>query len=325
MINIPLSHILNMSDNTGILEHCIFATPDRLEGYSTDDNARALQTFLRLKDPRISSYLEFLVRARTKLGFHQDLNADLSWKDDDGLTEGFGRAMAALGEASITALRDHQRLTAGFIFDSQLPLIKNVKYPRVISQLVFGLFYRKRFKGELTALADKLANCYQTHSPSSWKWYEDSLTYDNGRLPLGMFVSYEATGDKKYLNIALESLDFLIEKTYDFAKDYFSFPGYKGWFPKDGKKAVFGQQPIEAGSMVEVLTKAYQLTSNKKYLDLAIKAFDWYSGKNILGINLIDKSTGGILDGLEEQGVNPNQGAESILSYAIACLALNNV
>jgi len=138
-------------------------------------------------------------------------------------------------------------------------------------------------------------------------------------------VAYEATGDKKYLDIALESLDFLIEKTYDSTKNYFSFPGYRGWFPKDGKKAVFGQQPIEAGSMVEVLTKAYQVTNNKKYLDLAIKALDWYSGKNILGISLIDESTGGILDGLEQWGVNPNQGAESILSYAIACLAFEKV
>src|ERR1035437_4417465 len=124
MISVPLSHILKLTDNVGILEHCVIATPDKTEGYSTDDNARALQVFIRLKDPRISPYLEFLLRARTKKGFHQDLNADLTWKDDDGVTEGFGRAMAALGEASFIA-------AASSAFDAQVPLIKDVKYPRV--------------------------------------------------------------------------------------------------------------------------------------------------------------------------------------------------
>ncbi len=313
-----------MTDQAGILEHCIFATPDRLEGYSTDDNARALQIFLRLKDRRISPYLEFIIRARTKKGFHQDLNADLTWKDDDGVAEGFGRAMAVLGEASIISLDANQRLAAEFVFDEQVPLIKNVKYPRVMAQLISGLFHRTKFKKELIILAEKLTDYYYSHSSASWKWFEDSLTYDNGRLPLGMLLAYEATGDKKYCKIALESLDFLVEKTLDI-KGYFSFPGNHGWYPKTGKKALFGQQPIQAGSMVEVLSKTFQITKDKKYLELAHKAFEWYSGKNISGINLLDEKTGGVMDGLEEWGVNPNQGAESILSYAIACIALNEV
>lgn len=324
-----LTHILRMTDSLGILEHCIFTTPDRKEGYSTDDNARALQTFLRLKDSRTSLYLQFLLRAQTKKGFHQDLNPDLTWKDDDGVGEGFGRAMAALGEATLTALEDNQKLTAAFAFDAQLPLIKNVNYPRVIAQLIFGIFHRMKFapqlKKELISLAEKLAKYYLTHSTTSWKWYEDILTYDNGRLPLGMFYAYQASGNKKYYKIALESLDFLLEKTYDLSKDCFSFPRNQGWFPKDGEKALFGQQPIEAGSTVEVCAKAYQLTKNKKYLDFAQKALDWYKGKNILGISLLDEQTDGVCDGLEERGVNRNQGAESILSYAIACLSLEKV
>lgn len=353
-LGIKLDHLYRMTDSVGILEHCIFTTPDRKEGYSTDDNARALQVFLRLKDERAKVYLQFLLSARDKEGFYQDLNADLTWKEDVGVTEGFGRAMAALGEASITALTDDQKLTAVFVFDTQLPLMKKVSEPRALAQVITGLSYRIKFevtypklvsellmrkklkadvslelpfdlKQEVINLAEKLRKFYQTASTNSWKWFENVLTYDNGRLPLGMLYAYEVSQDKKYLDTALESLDFLIEKTYDLSKDYFSFPGYRGWYPKNGEKAKFGQQPIEAGSMVEVLTKAFQLTKSRKYLDLANQALNWYKGKNILGVSLLDEKSGGVKDGLEEWGVNPNQGAESILSYAIACLALKAV
>jgi hypothetical protein len=36
------SHLLTMTDDTGILQHAIFSVPNTREGYTTDDNARAL-------------------------------------------------------------------------------------------------------------------------------------------------------------------------------------------------------------------------------------------------------------------------------------------
>lgn len=350
----PLTHIEKMTDNIGILEHCIFSTPDRIEGYSTDDNARALQVALRFNKLPSSIYLQFLLSARSPQGFHQDLNADLTWKDDAGIEEGFGRAMAALGEAAIIAPNTDQKLAAVFVFDRQALLIKEVKQNRAMAQVIIALSYRlqfektspelvsllsmrKKLKGdmpvelpidlysELIRLADELAASYRKHFSPSWKWYENILSYDNGRLPLGMLYAYQITGNKKYLEISLESLDFLLAQTYNKEQDCFSFPGYRGWFIKDKEKALFGQQPIEAGSTVEVCVMAYEVTHEKKYLDFALKAFEWYSGRNILGIDMLNKSTGGIKDGLEEWGVNPNEGAESILSFALACLALKKV
>ena len=37
-----ISHLASMTDDTGILQHAIFSVPNCLEGYTTDDNARAL-------------------------------------------------------------------------------------------------------------------------------------------------------------------------------------------------------------------------------------------------------------------------------------------
>ena len=326
----PLSHLIHLTSKDGIFEHCINTTPDKSEGYCTDDNARALQLALRMgKGKLIPIYLKFLVSAHTKEGFHQDLNENMTWKDNSGVEEGYGRAMAALGEAAVTAPKKDQRITAASIFDKEEPLAKKAKYPRVIAQIIIGLSFRMKiekdiFKADMQSLTDKLAGFYLDNSNGSWKWYEDTITYDNGRLPLAMFYIYLSLGNIKYLDIARESLDFLIEKTYDKSKKIFSFPGFRGWYKKGGEKALFGQQPVEAGSMVEVCTKAFEVTKENKYLAFARKAFSWYSGKNIINKSLIDTATGGIYDGLEPEGVNPNEGAESTVSYLLARLSLKD-
>jgi hypothetical protein len=52
------------------------------------------------------------------------------------------------------------------------------------------------------------------------------------------------------------------------------------------------------------------------------ESFEWFLGTNRLGISLYDFSTAGCHDGLEIEGVNANQGAESVLSFLIALLAM---
>ena len=37
-----LNHLARMTDDTGMLQHAVFAVPNQHEGYTTDDNARAL-------------------------------------------------------------------------------------------------------------------------------------------------------------------------------------------------------------------------------------------------------------------------------------------
>jgi uncharacterized protein YyaL (SSP411 family) len=194
----------------------------------------------------------------------------------------------------------------------------------VTAQTILGLqFYKSK---EIVFWADKLVEKYKKENDKNWYWFEDEISYDNGRMPMALLAAYKITKNKKYFDIAVESLDFLTSKIFDDKNNYFSFPGYNGWFKKDGFMAKFGQQPIEAGEMVEVYCLAYGITKNKKYIELAEKSFEWYLGKNILGLKMINEETGGIFDGLNENGtVNPNQGAESILSYLIAAKELNDI
>ena len=140
-----LKHVSKITDNIGIIEHCVFSTPDLKEGYCVDDNARALLACLRVdgKEKKtaqqlIPTYLRFLVQARDKKGFHQDLNSDLTWKDDAGVENGFGRAMVALGETALSALQDNQKLTAASISASNqsLNVLSNIKLNYSLSLLL---------------------------------------------------------------------------------------------------------------------------------------------------------------------------------------------
>ncbi|OGV96016.1 hypothetical protein A2W24_03040 [Microgenomates group bacterium RBG_16_45_19] len=346
-----LDHLYRMTDMVGIAEHCLIATPDLREGYCVDDNARALQVALRLKEEKlVDIYLKFLVSAAGKYSYKNDLNQNLVW-ENESIGENFGRAMAGLADTIKLGLRDDQKLTGMFLFDQYVKYIEKVESLRSKAWLIYGLLVRDQcssklgsvlenyikvkiskkkigqmskydFKKMAIILSDELITSYEKNSDISWRWFEDKITYDIGRLPWALFWAYSVFGNIKYLNIAKESLDLLLEQIYDKKLDCFSFPGYRGWFEKNGKKALFVQQPIEAGSVVEACTEAFSVTKEKKYLDWAQKALDWYHGRNILGARMVDQNTGGVYDGLEEKGINLNQGAESLLSYLLARLSV---
>lgn len=352
-LKIKLDHLYRMTDSVGIWEHSVMATPDLREGYCVDDNARALRVALRLREEKlIDIYLKFLVAAAGEKEFKNDLDQSFVWQNG-GLGENFGRAMAALADTAKLGLRDDQKLTGMFLFDQYVKYIENVDQIRSKAWLIYALLIRDQcspklgsmlenyikvkvsqkkigqigkydFKKTARRLSEELITSYEKNSSSSWKWFEDKITYDVGRLPWALFWAYSVFGNEKYLNVAKESLDFLLEQIYSKKLDCFSFPGYRGWFDKKGSKSIFGQQPIEAGSVVEACTEAFAVTKEEKYLDWARKALAWYHGRNILGSEMVDQDTGGVYDGLEEEGVNLNQGAESILSYLLARLSFES-
>ena len=142
-------------------------------------------------------------------------------------------------------------------------------------------------------------------------------------MPEALLHSYLSTGDEKYLQIALESLDFLNSVSF---KDGILMPiGQNGWYRKGEERALYDQQPIDAGSMVQALVTAYNITKNKRYKDLALKSFNWFLGKNVLNQTIYDDYTGGCYDGLGKECININQGAESTVSYLLARLSIDKL
>lgn len=311
-ITAQINYLLKITDNVGLIEHCRLDEPNYTEGYCVDDNARALQVCLRLKsqfsvlESVFPIYFNFLKSAIKKDGLYNDLNHDKSWqKTFEKNGEHLGRALAALGEANSSHLFDQIYLSVN---------TKTSHHLRTFAQIILGLqYYRSQ---DIKLFADLLVSAYLKEKTLSWNWFESEFSHDNARLPLALLIAFQVTPNPQYLKIALKSLDFLTQKTFDNLLHCFVFPIDKNFF---------GQQPIEAGSLVEVYVKAFQITQNSKYKSLALTAFDWYHGQNILKVSLINPKTGGIYDGLEKNGVNLNQGAESVLSYLLAYHALQQL
>jgi len=117
-----------------------------------------------------------------------------------------------------------------------------------------------------------------------------------------------------------KTCEFLLENTFN--GTHFSFIGCKGWYERGLTKVTFDQQPIEAASTVIMLKAAYDATKQKRFLTLQRKAFDWFLGANDLYIPVYNFRTKGCHDGLTQDGVNANQGAESTLSFLLSLLAI---
>ena len=169
-------------------------------------------------------------------------------------------------------------------------------------------------------LANSLVKEYKENSSHDWEWFEERLTYSNSKLPEALFLAYRLTKEKKYLEVAEKTFNFLSDIV--FIDDELLPVGQDGWFEKGGERALFDQQPIDAATMVQTCLAAYNATNDHHYYEKAVLAFNWFLGRNKLKQNVYNESTGGCFDGLTKSSPNLNQGAESTISYLLARLML---
>lgn len=324
------AYVFRMTDDTGMFQHARCAVPDPAKGYTTDDNARALimaSLFFSLTKKRkyldlATRYLGFLLYASNGAWFRNFMDYDRRFREERGSEDCYGRCVWALGfTASRPDLPASIRDAADDLLWQTLSGCDELSYIRSKAYTVIGLNHWKgnRARELLTRLASELGVAYEHNSTPEWKWYEDEITYCNAVLPWAMLIAYEMTGDRKYREIGLESLDFLLNVT--FLREQFHPVGCKGWFQKGQTTAEFDQQPVEACETLLVCLKAHELTGNDVYRDRARRCLSWYTGQNSLNVSIIDPDTGGCMDGLTPEGPNRNEGAESLVSWVIASLA----
>ena len=75
--------------------------------------------------------------------------------------------------------------------------------------------------------------------------------------------------------------------------------------------------------MVAACLEAFRATQDDFWTREAKRAFEWFLGRNDLGLPIYDSSTGGCADGLHHDRVNENQGAESSLAFHLALSDMN--
>ena len=331
----PLEHLKRLTDDTGLFQHANFIIPDRSNGYCTDDNARAALVMLKYyqlyAEPEalrlFEIYLSFICHAQKSDGTVRNfMDFNRNWRINEPASDALGRALWAFGAAVANPPSPNYLSTLKYCFDISAPLIPKLSLHQK-AYAIFGLAdYLKQFPGAseikrlLTIAADSLVAAYEKTFSADWHWFENILAYDNAIFPEALFVAAMSLSEKKYLKIAERTCDFLLETIYN--GKHFSFIGNNGWYVKGRSKAMFDQQPIEAASTVTMLAAAFGATCNRKYLHLQRKAFDWYLGENDLHTAVYNFRTKGCCDALGAGGVNINQGAESMISFLLAILAV---
>jgi glycosyltransferase involved in cell wall biosynthesis len=350
---LKLNHLSQMTDDTGILQHAIFTVPNRREGYTTDDNARALILAVMLKQldleytdndrrrkaylPSVNSpslYLSFLEHAfnPTKGRFKNFLRYDRRWNEPVGSEDCHGRALWALGTVLGRSRGQGCRGAAGRLFEFSLPAALEFNSPRAWAYTLLGIQeYITSYPGDRdaqkvrSALSRRLLEMYESIRRPDWKWFENVLAYGNARLPQSLLLVGAACSDDRMISAGLESLDWLSTVQRCETNGHFVPIGSQGFYRQDGEKARFDQQPLEAAGAVSACLQAYRVTGDSRWRNEAWSALNWFLGDNDLQLPLYDFVTGGCRDGLHPDRANENQGAESTLSFLMALLEMRSL
>jgi glycosyltransferase involved in cell wall biosynthesis len=334
---LKLDHLKRLTDDTGILQHAVFSVPNYGEGYTTDDNARALILAVLLE--RIGATvasrtaglafrnLAFLEHAfNPQLGrFRNFLNYHRHWTEKTGSEDSHGRALWALGSVLGRSEVQGLRGAAGRLFEFALPAAVTFTSPRGWAFTVLGIQeYLTSFPGDRDAqklrsvLGTRLLEMYEAVRKPSWKWFEDVVAYSNARLPQALLLAGTSSSNDRMISAGLESLDWLLSVQQCESKGHFVPIGSEGFYRQTGEKARFDQQPVEAAGMVSACLQAYRVTKDDRWRREACEVFKWFLGDNDLQLPLYDSTSGGCRDGLHPDRVNQNEGAESTLSFLTA-------
>lgn len=323
-------HLDRLTTSLGLMQHAQLEIPDPKHGYSIDDNARALIIMLKYwqlhQDPEsfsyIDNYLRYLERAKTTKGFFHNF-ADFSGKftDQKGSTDSFGRTFWALAYTVSVGLEPFASRAEKLVKKVEKN-ISSLEFLRSKTFVLLGYYFLKN-KKEVERLADDLLKDFKQNHKIDWRWFEDKMTYSNAALPQALFFAYDLTKKKKYLRAAKLSFDFLNKVSHVQGKP--APIGQAGWFKKGKDRAIYDQQAVDAGKMVSTSLLAYEVTKEKKYLDIAEEWFRWFHKNNIAGVELVDPYWGGCYDGITPNGVNHNKGAESTIAYLMAYLDFGKI
>ena len=330
-----LDHLIRMTDSAGVLQHASSTIPKFDEGYCTDDNARSLLLTVLLEQLGQSSaqvhrlattYAAFLNYAfdAGRNRFRNFLGFDRRWLEEVGSDDSHGRAMWVLGACVGRSKRRDLQFWASQLFDQALPTIMETTSPRAWAFGLIGVcMYLQRFSGARPAsqvrdvLTERLIERYDKTESPDWCWFEEILSYDNAKLPHALIASGRSGGNPRALVVGLQALRWVVDQQKS-PTGYLRPIGSNGFYRRDGDRAQFDQQPVDAHATVSACIEAFLATEEPVWHQEARVAFEWFLGGNDLGLDLYDAKTGGCCDGLQEDRVNLNQGAESTLSFLLA-------
>jgi len=329
---VRLGHLDRLSDSTGVFQHAIFTVPWLEHGYCTDDNARALILTVLLEEqdepPAANAAIQsaaaaFLQNAfvHSTGRFRNFLSFQRAWLEDEGSEDSHGRAVWALGSVVGHSRQEGLRGWAAELFGRSLAAVASFTSPRAWAFALLGLNdYFRSLHGDLFAarirreLSAKLFALFEKNAAPGWPWPEDIVAYDNPRLCQALILAGRWIGEDAMRDAGIASLHWLMENQTGIG-GCFRPVGSGGFWRRGHASAMFDQQPLEAAAAVEACIEAFHATGDAFWKSEAARAFAWFTGSNDLGLPIADPETGGCHDGLHDNRVNRNQGAESTLAW----------
>jgi hypothetical protein len=352
LARVRLDHFRRLVAPAGIVQFAHGDVPDQRSGTCLDDNARAwLAAIHVLARPDAPAFareigdraLAFCTAAQRSDGsFHNMANIDGRHLDVVGSEDSIGRMIWAAGTASRCAAVPEWRESAIGLLERALPAIEELRVIHARAYALLGLSaalapesawplraagpalpspLRKRLKDVFLRLAASMLAAHRANATLEWPWWADTLTWGNARLPESLIRAAIATGDRRLAKAGLTAFEFLVSVTQ--AEDMFVPIGNDGWYRRGGNRAFYDQQPIEACGMVDLWHAAHKLSGDRAHLERARTAYEWFHGLNTEHLAVADAETGGCHDGLLRGALNPDQGAESTLSFVHATLVVS--
>ncbi|MFH0795904.1 MAG: glycosyltransferase family 4 protein [Candidatus Omnitrophota bacterium] len=333
---VKLDYLLyTLTDDTGLFQHAFLTIPDRTHGYTTDDNARGVVTlecnWSLFKNeqviPFLQCYLSFIRYAfdDEKRRFRNFMTYNRQFSEEIGSEDSHGRALWAIG-AIIRRPPSRSILNvATGLFRVAFSFTASFSSPRAWAYCVIAsCYYLERFGGDLEVkniqrkLVELLTQLCQRNISDDWPWLEDTVTYDNARIPQALIMVGKRFGDADLLQLGLRLIEWLVSVQTAPSGRHLSLVGNNGWLARGGTKAQFDQQPLEVTGLVDACAEAFLATGDETWLNKARFSFQWFLGNNDLNEVLYDSETGGCRDGLMANGVNQNEGAESCLAFLLS-------
>ena len=325
--------VARMSDSTGMLQHSIYSVPDRRHGYCIDDNARALMLVSQMaeldegeRDTWMTIYASFLQYAWNPEArrFRNFMNFDRTWCEDFGSEDSNGRTLWALGVTARDAQLAKHRHWALSMFDLTASLALELGSPRAHAFAMLGAAaIIEAYPGHtlartiLSRFGDELRGLLAVARRPEWEWFEIVLAYDNARLPEALIRAGIALGRDDLVQCGLSTLDWIVGKQTS-PEGRFRAVGSESFGRIYAEPLQFDQQPLEAQATIDACSAAFDASKDLRWVEEAGRAYRWYLGQNDLDLPLATAQDGGCFDGLMPNGLNRNQGAESILALQLA-------
>jgi hypothetical protein len=144
-----------------------------------------------------------------------------------------------------------------------------------------------------------------------WHWTEARLRYANAVLPEALLAAGTLLGEPRWVDRGSDMLEWLLRTETN--GDHISVTPAHGWSAGEPRPG-FDQQPIEVAALADACARAHDLTGAPQWADATQRCAAWFAGANDSRTPMVDPVSGGGHDGLEADGRNENQGAESTLA-----------